>query len=158
MVVLDTMYRAFFAASSRFGTPEELKALVDAAHGAGIAVILDLVHSHAVKNEVEGLSRFDGSYSQYFHAGDRGNHEAWDSRVFDYGKPEVAHFLLSNCRYYLDEYHFDGYRFDGVTSMLYTHHGLEKAFTSYDDYFQSIDLDALAYQTLKAPCQLMRGF
>ena len=139
---------SFFAASSRFGTPEELKALVDAAHGAGVAVILDLVHSHAVKNEVEGLSRFDGSYSQYFHAGDRGNHEAWDSRVFDYGKPEVAHFLLSNCRYYLDEYHFDGYRFDGVTSMLYTHHGLEKAFTSYDDYFQSTDLDALAYQTL----------
>src|SRR3990167_8304223 len=139
---------SFFAASSRFGTPEDLKALVDTAHAAGVAVVLDLVHSHAVKNEIEGLSRFDGSYTQYFHEGDRGNHEAWDSRVFDYGKPEVAHFLLSNCRYYLDEYHFDGYRFDGVTSMLYTHHGLEKAFTSYNDYFQSTDLDALAYQTL----------
>ena len=139
---------SFFAASSRFGTPEDLKALVDTAHAAGIAVVLDLVHSHAVKNEVEGLSRFDGSYTQYFHEGDRGNHEAWDSRVFDYGKPEVLHFLLSNCRYWLDEYHFDGYRFDGVTSMLYLDHGLEKSFTSYDDYFANIDPDALAYLTL----------
>lgn len=139
---------SFFAASSRFGTPEELKSLVDAAHGAGIAVILDLVHSHAVKNEVEGLSRFDGSYSQYFHEGERGNHEAWDSRVFDYGKSEVLHFLLSNCRYWLDEYHFDGYRFDGVTSMLYLDHGLEKSFTSYDDYFNNVDNDAVAYLTL----------
>ncbi len=138
----------FFAASSRFGTPDELKALVDAAHGMGIAVILDLVHSHAVKNENEGLSRFDGTLTQYFHEGDRGNHEAWDSRVFDYGKPEVLHYLLSNSRYWLDEYHFDGYRFDGVTSMLYTHHGLEKAFISYDDYFADTDKDALAYLTL----------
>jgi 1,4-alpha-glucan branching enzyme len=136
---------SFFAASSRFGTPEDLKALVDAAHQAGVAVILDLVHSHAVKNEIEGLSRFDGTLTQYFHPGD---HEAWDSRVFDYGKPEVLHFLLSNCRYWLDEYHFDGYRFDGVTSMLYTHHGLEKAFTNYDDYFQNTDNDAIAYLTL----------
>ena len=139
---------SFFAASSRFGTPEELKQLVDAAHAAGIAVILDLVHSHAVKNEVEGLSRFDGSYNQYFHDGDRGNHSAWDSRVFDYAKPQVAHFLLSNCRYWLDEYQFDGFRFDGVTSMLYTDHGLEKAFTNYDDYFENTDLDAIAYLTI----------
>lgn len=139
---------SFFAASSRFGTPEDLKALVDAAHQAGIAVILDLVHSHAVKNEAEGLSRFDGSYTQYFHDGPRGNHAQWDSRVFDYGKPEVLHFLLSNCRYWLDEYHFDGYRFDGVTSMLYYHHGMEKAFTVYDDYFQDTDTDAIAYLTL----------
>lgn len=139
---------SFFAASSRFGTPEELKQLVDAAHAAGIAVILDLVHSHAVKNEVEGLSRFDGSYNQYFHDGDRGNHSAWDSRVFDYAKPQVAHFLLSNCRYWLDEYQFDGFRFDGVTSMLYIDHGLEKAFTNYDDYFENTDLDAIAYLTI----------
>lgn len=139
---------SFFAASSRFGTPEDLKALVDAAHKAGIAVILDLVHSHAVKNEVEGLSRFDGTLHQYFHEGPRGDHDQWDSRVFDYGKPEVLHFLLSNCRYWLDEYHFDGYRFDGVTSMLYRHHGMGKAFTSYDDYFQNTDDDAIAYLAL----------
>lgn len=136
---------SLFAASSRFGTPEEIKALVDASHGMGIAVILDLVHSHAVKNENEGLSRFDGSLTQYFREGD---HVAWDSRLYDYGKPQVAHFLLSNCRYWLEEYHFDGYRFDGVTSMLYFHHGLEKAFTSYDDYFQSVDMDAAGYLTL----------
>ncbi|HYH75001.1 MAG TPA: alpha-amylase family glycosyl hydrolase, partial [Candidatus Saccharimonadales bacterium] len=111
----------FFAPSSRFGTPDELKALVDTAHAMGLAVIMDLVHSHSVKNQEEGLSKFDGTLHQYFHPGDRGNHAHWDSRTFDYGKPEVAHFLLSNCRYWLDEFHFDGYRFDGVTSMLYHH-------------------------------------
>jgi 1,4-alpha-glucan branching enzyme len=136
----------FFAASSRFGTPEELKALIDAAHEAGLAVIMDLVHSHAVNNEVEGLSRFDGTVYQYFHEGERGRHPAWDSRCFDYGKPEVLHFLLSNCRFWLDEYRLDGFRFDGITSMLYRHHGLGKTFSSYEDYFDdSVDEDALAY-------------
>ncbi|GBC60307.1 1,4-alpha-glucan branching protein [Desulfonema ishimotonii] len=134
----------FFAASSRFGTPDELKALVDAAHGAGLRVIMDLVHSHAVSNETEGLSRFDGTPYQYFHEGPRGRHTAWDSRCFDYGKPQVLHFLLSNCRFWLDEYRFDGFRFDGVTSMLYRDHGLGKAFTAYDDYFSdNLDEDAL---------------
>lgn len=138
----------FFAASSRFGTPDELKRLVDTAHRMSIAVILDIVHSHAVKNEAEGLSRFDGTFTQYFHDGPRGNHAHWDSRTFDYGKPEVMHFLLSNCRFWLDEYHFDGFRFDGVTSMLYTHHGMDKSFGSYDDYFVDTDDDAIAYLTL----------
>lgn len=139
----------FFAASSRFGTPEELKALIDAAHGMGLVVIMDLVHSHAVNNEVEGLSRFDGTLYQYFHEGERGRHLAWDSRCFDYGKPEVLHFLLSNCRFWLDEYHFDGFRFDGITSMLYRHHGLGTSFSSYDDYFdESVDEEAIAYLTL----------
>lgn len=139
----------YFAPSSRFGTPDELKALVNTAHAMGLRVIMDIVHSHSVKNEAEGLSRFDGSYDQYFHAGERGHHRQWDSRTFDYGKPEVAHFLLSNVRYWLDEYHFDGYRFDGVTSMLYHSHGLEKSYSSYDDYFDGdVDLDALTYLTL----------
>ena len=140
---------SFYAASSRFGTPEELKALIDAAHGAGLSVIMDLVHSHAVNNENEGLSRFDGTLYQYFHNGPRGSHPAWDSRCFDYGKLQVLHFLLSNCRYWLDEYRVDGFRFDGITSMLYTHHGLEKAFTSYADYFDdTVDEDALTYLAL----------
>lgn len=139
----------FFAASSRFGTPDELKELIDTAHGMGLCVIMDIVHSHAVKNEAEGLSRFDGTLSQYFHEGERGNHEAWDSRIFDYGKPEVVHFLLSNVRFWLDEYKFDGFRFDGVTSMLYRDHGLGKAFSSYDDYVSgNVDLDALAYLSM----------
>ena len=139
----------FFAASSRYGTPDELKALIDAAHGAGLAVFMDIIHSHAVNNEIEGLSRFDGSLHQYFHDGPRGRHELWDSRCFDYGKDQVLHFLLSNCRFWLDEYHFDGFRFDGITSMLYLHHGLSKAFTSYDDYFDdSVDEDALCYLAL----------
>lgn len=137
---------SYFAPSSRFGTPDELKSLINAAHLAGLRVIMDIVHSHAVKNEAEGLGLFDGTPDQYFHGGDRGMHSQWDSRVFDYGKPEVAHFLLSNVRYWLDEFHFDGYRFDGVTSMLYKSHGLEKSFTSYDDYFSDdTDLDALTY-------------
>lgn len=139
----------FFAASSRFGTPEELKSLVDAAHGAGLAVIMDLVHSHAAKNENEGLGRFDGSLWQYFHDAPRGIHRHWDSRCFDYGKTEVLHFLLSNCRFWLDEYHFDGFRFDGVTSMLYLDHGISRAFTHYDAYFgDNVDEDALAYLAL----------
>jgi 1,4-alpha-glucan branching enzyme len=139
----------FFAASSRFGTPEELKELIDACHEAGLAVIMDLIHSHAVKNEEEGLSCFDGTLFQYFHEGDRGDHDAWDSRCFDYGKSEVLHFLLSNARYWLDEFNFDGYRFDGVTSMLYHHRGLGTGFGSYENYFDgSVDVDALAYLAL----------
>jgi len=140
---------SFFAASSRFGTPDDLKALIDAAHANGLAVYMDIIHSHAVTNEIEGLSRFDGTLHQYFHDGPRGRHELWDSRCFDYGKHQVLHFLLSNCRFWLDEYRFDGFRFDGITSMLYLHHGMNKAFTSYDDYFDdSVDEDALTYLTL----------
>ena len=139
----------FFAASSRFGSPDDLKKLIDTAHSLGLRVTLDIVHSHAVKNETEGLSRFDGTAYQYFHDGPRGIHTAWDSRVFDYGKPEVVHFLLSNVRFWLDEYHFDGFRFDGVTSMIYRDHGLGKSFGSYDDYVSdNIDLDALGYLRL----------
>jgi 1,4-alpha-glucan branching enzyme len=140
---------SFFAPSSRFGPPEDLMDLIDSAHERGLAVIMDLVHSHSVSNTVEGLGLFDGTEYQYFHQGSRGHHHAWDSRCFDYGKPEVVHFLLSNCRYWLDAFHVDGFRFDGITSMLYTHHGLEKAFSGYDDYFNAtVDEDALAYLTL----------
>ena len=137
---------SFFAASSRFGSPDDLKSLVDAAHGMGLRVIMDLVHSHAVKNERDGLSRFDGTDYQYFHSGPKGWHAAWDSRCFDYGKTDVLHFLLSNCRFWLDEYRFDGYRFDGVTSMLYWDHGLGRDFNGYGSYFDgSVDDDAWAY-------------
>ena len=140
---------SFFAASSRFGTPDELKSLIDTAHGMGLYVIMDLVHSHAVKNERDGLSLFDGTDYQYFHSGAKGWHRAWDSRCFDYGKTEVLHFLLSNCRFWLDEYRFDGYRFDGVTSMLFWDHGLGEAFTNYGMYFNgSMDDDAWCYLNL----------
>ncbi|MDA3879209.1 MAG: alpha amylase C-terminal domain-containing protein [Prolixibacteraceae bacterium] len=137
---------SFFAVSSRFGTPEELKALIDEAHSMGIAVIMDLIHSHAVKNEVEGLGRYDGTQYQFFHDGDRGLHPAWGSYCFNYSKGEVLHFLLSNLKYWLEEYKFDGFRFDGVTSMLYLDHGLEKAFNGYDDYFTpNLDYEAISY-------------
>ena len=139
----------FYALSSRYGTADEFKALVDEAHANGIAVIMDLVHSHAVKNELEGLSRLDGSYTTYFHAGARGTHPAWDSRCFDYGKRETVFFLLSNCKYWMEEYHLDGFRFDGVTSMLYLDHGLGRDFSSYEQYFNSgVDEDAVTYLAL----------
>lgn len=140
---------SFFAASFRQGTPDELKQLIDEAHKLGVSVIMDIVHSHSVRNEVEGLSCFDGTYYQYFHEGSRGLHPAWDSRCFDYSKNEVLHFLLSNCKYWLDEYHFDGYRFDGITSMLYNDHGLGTDFLSYDQYFnENQDEDAITYLIL----------
>ncbi|OPZ32029.1 MAG: 1,4-alpha-glucan branching enzyme GlgB [Bacteroidetes bacterium ADurb.BinA174] len=140
----------FFASSSRSGTPDELRQLIDAAHEMGIAVIMDIVHSHAVKNETEGIARFDGSANQYFPSDpSRRNHPAWDSLCFDYGKNEVLHFLLSNCKYWMEEYNFDGFRFDGVTSMLYYSHGLEENFTQYADYYNDMqDLDAICYLTL----------
>ena len=139
----------FFAASSRFGTPNELKALIDDAHGRGMHVIMDLVHSHAVKNELEGLGNFDGTGYQYFHDGGRREHPAWDSLCFNYGKNEVLHFLLSNCKFWLDEYDFDGFRFDGVTSMIYRSHGLGEDFNGYPSYFNgNEDGDALMYLTL----------
>ena len=140
---------SFFAASSRFGTPEQLKRLIDEAHRLGVAVIMDIVHSHAVKNEVEGLGRLDGSHDLYFYPDGRREHPAWDSLCFDYGKTEVLHFLLSNCKYWLEEYHFDGFRFDGVTSMLYWNHGLGQDFGGYGDYYNgNQNTDAIVYLTL----------
>ena len=139
----------FFAVSSRFGTPDDLKRLIDDAHGRGIAVIMDLVHSHAVKNEIEGLSRFDGTYDLYFYGGEKGEHKLWNSRCFDYGKNEVLNFLLSNCKYWLEEYRFDGFRFDGITSMLYWDHGLGRDFTEYKFYYDgNQDENAIIYLTL----------
>jgi 1,4-alpha-glucan branching enzyme len=142
---------SFFAPSSRFGTPDDLKQLIDEAHGMGLSVIMDIVHSHAVRNEVEGLGKYDGTRYQFFHEGGKGEHPAWDSYLFNYGKNEVLHFLLSNLKFWLEEFRFDGFRFDGVTSMLYFDHGLGKAFTSYNDYFNAnVDLEATTYLTLAA--------
>lgn len=136
----------FFAPSSRFGTPDDLRQLIDDAHGMGLRVILDVVHSHSVKNDAEGLGNFSGQRTQYFYDHE---HPAWGSLVFDYGKNQVNHFLLSNLRYWLDEFKFDGFRFDGVTSMLYRNHGINASFGSYGDYFgDNINLDALNYLRL----------
>ena len=142
---------SFFAPCNRFGTPEDLKYLIDTAHGLGIAVLLDVVHSHAVKNMAEGLNNFDGSGGQYFCAGERDSiHPDWDSCLFDYGKEEVQQFLLSNLRWWLEEFHFDGFRFDGVTSMLYLHHGHEP-FTDLGCYFNTqVNLSAVTYLQLAA--------
>ena len=145
----------FFALSSRFGTPEEFKALVDDAHGKGIAVIMDIVHSHSVDNVAEGLSEFDGRDNLYFYSGPQGRHPAWGSRCFDYGKDETRYYLLSNVKYWMEEYHIDGFRFDGVTSMLYWDHGLGKDFGNYSLYFDGgVDEDAVIYLSLAT--QLVR--
>jgi len=138
----------FFAVSSRFGTPEDLKYLIRKAHEQGLAVIMDLVHSHTVKNVAEGLNMFDGSDNQYFHSGERGNHPYWDSKCFDYGKTEVRRFLLSNIKFWMQEFHFDGFRFDGVTSMLYFDHGFRDTW-DLDGYFKDgVEWDAITYLQL----------
>ncbi|MCQ2141899.1 MAG: alpha-amylase family glycosyl hydrolase, partial [Bacteroidales bacterium] len=140
----------FFALSSRFGTPEEFKQLVDEAHKFGIAVVMDIVHSHSVENEAEGLGLFDGREDDmYFYDGWQGHHPAWGSRCFNYGKPETRAFLLSNCKFWMEEYHLDGFRFDGVTSMIYWDHGLGKDFTGYECYFgDGVDESAITYLAL----------
>ena len=141
---------SFFAASSRYGTPEELKELIDTAHSLGITVLLDIVHSHACKNVLDGLNLFDATDHLYFHEGARGRHELWDSRLFNYGHHEVLRFLLSNLRFWMEEYQFDGFRFDGVTSMMYHHHGIGAGFSGgYHEYFgSSADLEAIVYLML----------
>lgn len=141
---------SFFAASSRYGTPEQLKELIDTAHGMGITVLLDIVHSHASNNVLDGINQFDGTEYQYFHAGGKGSHDLWGSRLFNYGKHEVLRFLLSNLRFYIEEYHFDGFRFDGVTSMLYTHHGIGTGFSGgYHEYFgAAVDEEGVNYLIL----------
>ncbi len=139
----------FFAASHWYGEPEELKYLVNKAHELGIRVLLDVVHSHACPNVGEGLQLQDGTENQYFLEGGQGWHPAWGTKLFNYGRVEVLHFLLSNLKYWQTEYHFDGFRFDGVTSMIYHDHGLGSAFTNYDMYFNmNTDLEALNYLQL----------
>ena len=139
----------FFAASSRFGTPEELKNLINTAHKMGIAVLLDVVHSHACTNTREGINEFDGTSWQFFHRGSRGDHSAWGTKCFHYGKPEVIHFLLSNLKFWMEQYHFDGFRFDGVTSMLYHDHGLGTSFDRPEKYFSlNTDTEAVTYLQL----------
>jgi 1,4-alpha-glucan branching enzyme len=140
----------FFAVSSRCGTPDELKYLIDTAHSYGITVLMDIVHSHASSNSLDGINQFDGSNGQYFHDGPQGYHWMWDSRCFNYGNWEVVRFLLSNLRYWMEEFKFDGFRFDGVTSMMYSHHGLQMDFTGdYGEYFgMATDVDAMVYLML----------
>ena len=145
----------FFAASSRYGTPEDLKSLVNTAHEIGIAVLLDVVHSHACMNTREGINQFDGTSYQFFHEGSKGDHTAWGTKCFNYGKQEVIHFLLSNLKFWMDEYHFDGFRFDGVTSMLYLDHGLGASFGSPESYF-SMNTDTQAVTYLQLANELVR--
>jgi 1,4-alpha-glucan branching enzyme len=140
----------FFAVSSRCGTPDELKYLIDTAHSYGLTVLMDIVHSHASSNSLDGINLFDGTNGQYFHDGPQGYHWMWDSRCFNYGNYEVVRFLLSNLRYWMEEFKFDGFRFDGVTSMMYSHHGLQMTFTGdYGEYFgMATDVDAMVYLML----------
>ena len=139
----------FYAPSSWYGGNNDLKSLINKAHEMGLNVIMDLVHSHSVKNTAEGINEFDGTDYQFFHSGDEGNHPDWDSKLFDYGKPEVIHYLLSNIKYWLEEYHFDGFRFDGVTSMIYKNHGRGENFDNYSKYFSmNTDIEAINYLQL----------
>ena len=139
----------FYAASSWYGNPDDLKYLINKAHKLGLKVLLDVVHSHAIKNTAEGINMFDGTFNQFFMTGDAGDHPAWGTKLFNYAKHEVLHFLLSNLKYWMEEYHFDGFRFDGVTSMCYHHHGLGVDFTNYKQYFDVFtNTDAITYLQL----------
>jgi len=127
---------SFFACASRQGTPEELKYMVDTAHGLGIIVLMDLVHAHASSNSLDGLAKMDGTDHCYTHGGAKGHHSEWDSKIFHVTKYEVLRFLLSNVRWWLEDYKFDGFRFDGITSMLYESHGIGKGYSGgYHEYF-----------------------
>ncbi len=158
MAIMEHVYYAsfgyhvtnFFAISSRSGTPEDLKYLIDKAHGMGLYVLIDLIHSHASSNVLDGINLFDGTDYLYFHGGEKGIHKQWDSRLFNYKNWETLRFLLSNCSWYLDEYHFDGFRFDGITSVLYVNHGINYSFSGrYNDYFgDNVDLDGEIYLML----------
>ena len=127
-----------------------MKELVDTAHSHGLIVLLDVVHSHASKNVLDGLNQFDGTDSCFFHSGSRGEHSLWDSRLFNYSNWEVLRFLLSNLRWYMEEYKFDGFRFDGVTSMLYHSRGIGQGFSGdYNEYFGlNTDTEAVSYLML----------
>ena len=150
---------SFFAASSWFGKPEDLKYMVNKAHKLGIRVLLDVVHSHAVKNTAEGINMFDGTEWQFFHDGPKGDHPAWGTKCFNYGKTEVIHFLLSNLKFWMKEYHFDGFRFDGITSMLYHDHGLGTDFNSNDKYFSmNTHTEAITYLQLANELKICNGF
>ena len=152
-----------FAVSSRCGTPDDLKALVDAAHGAGLGVLLDVVHSHVSSNPADGLAGYDfepapdggtpwppDADTSYFCAGARGRHPEWGSRLLNYRNWEVLRYLLSNVAWWLTEYRFDGFRFDGVTSMLYWHHGVGVSFLgNCSEYFSpATNVDACVYLML----------
>ena len=140
---------SFYAASSWFGKPEDLKYLVNKAHKLGLRVLLDVVHSHAVKNTAEGINMFDGTTWQFFHDNEKGDHPAWGTKCFNYGKDEVIHFLLSNLKFWMTEYHFDGFRFDGITSMLYHDHGLGSDFNDNNKYFSmNTHVEAITYLQL----------
>jgi 1,4-alpha-glucan branching enzyme len=149
-MVLSLQFLSRYNQHELTGTPEELKELIDTAHGMGLVVLLDLVHSHACKNVLDGLNQFDGTDHLYFHGGGKGTHDLWDSRLFNYGSYEVLRFLLSNVRFWMEEYRFDGFRFDGVTSMLYIHHGIAYGFSgNYQEYFSYLtDVEAVGYLML----------
>ncbi|KAK6269615.1 hypothetical protein POUND7_006720 [Theobroma cacao] len=139
----------FFAVSSRYGTPEEFKCLVDEAHGLGLLVFLDIVHSYSAADEMVGLSRFDGSNDCYFHSGKRGHHRHWGTRMFKYGDLDVLHFLLSNLNWWISEYKIDGFQFHSLASMLYTHNGFASFTGDLEEYCnQYVDKDALMYLIL----------
>jgi len=140
----------FFAASSRFGPPSDLKKLIDTAHGMGISVLLDLVISHASRNVEDGLNNLNGLEKTdpvYFHKPPKGDHTQWGSKCFDYSNYDTIKFLMSNLQFWIEEYNFDGFRFDGVTSMLYTDHASSRGFTgNLSEYFGlHVDEESIAF-------------
>lgn len=158
MAIMEHVYYASFgyhvtnfqAVSSRFGTPDDFKYLVDKAHENGLLVVIDCIHSHASMNVMDGINSFDGTDHQYFHSGPKGYHKLWDSRLFNYSHWEVLRFLLSSLRLYMEEYKVDGFRFDAVTCIMFAHHGIHMSFSgSYHEYFgTAADNEGIVYLML----------